>query len=79
MSKKVNPIDVEQFLEKTNFPAQKNDIITFAKNDHAPEPILAALQNIPDRQYSNPQDAAKETFSAEDEPQGPMGIDSCED
>ncbi|KMQ52716.1 hypothetical protein CHISP_0485 [Chitinispirillum alkaliphilum] len=77
MSDNVNPIDVEQFLQKTDFPADKDKLVSFAKNQHAPEPVINALQSIPDRQYSNPQEAARETFSSKDE--GPMGIDSCED
>lgn len=80
MAGKANPIDVEQFLQKTHFPAGKGELVQFVKNEHAPDPIINAVSDIPDRKYSSPQEAAKETFSpGESEPRGPMGADSCED
>ncbi len=79
MAGKVNPIDVEQFLQKSHFPAQKQDLVQFARNEHAPEQIVNAISGIPDREYNSPQEAAKETFSERKEPGGQMGIDSCDD
>ncbi|MFP4162824.1 MAG: DUF2795 domain-containing protein [Chitinispirillaceae bacterium] len=80
MAGKANPIDVEQFLQKTHFPADKEELVQFVKNEHAPDPIVSAVSDIPERKYTSPQEAAKETFSPEKpEQSGPMGIDSCED
>ncbi len=78
MAENVNPIDVEKMLQHTDFPANKQKILSFAKHNHASDSIIGALEKIPDRQYSTAQDAAAETFSP-GQPRGPMGSDSCDD
>ncbi len=62
MDEKANPIDVEQYLLKTNFPASKNELVSFAKGHDAPELVIIALNIIPERQYKNAADAARETY-----------------
>jgi hypothetical protein len=77
MAEKANPIDVEQFLKNRNFPATKSDLVQFVKDQHAPNPIIAAVENLPNRKYSTATDAARETFL--DEEELPRGLDSCDD
>ena len=72
-----NPIDVEKFLEKSRFPSSKNELVQFVRNRHAPEPIVNAVEKIPDRRYNDAAEAARETFIPEDEL--PRGLDSCDD
>jgi hypothetical protein len=77
MDEKANPIDVEQYLLKTNFPASKNELVSFAKGHDAPELIISALKTIPERRYNNAADAARETYFPDIELL--RGRDSCED
>jgi hypothetical protein len=77
MAEKPNPIDVEQYLQKAHFPASKTELIQFARGHNAPNPIINALQNIPERKYNAASDAARETFFPDEEI--PRGLDSCDD
>lgn len=77
MERNVNPIDVEQFLKDSSFPTGKNELVQFAKDHHAPGPILSAIEGIPDRRYKDAADAARETFIPESEL--PRGLESCDD
>lgn len=77
MERDVNPIDVEKFLKESRFPSNRDDLVRFARDHHAPDNILSALKGIPDRKYRDPADAARETFYSEDEL--PRGLDSCDD
>ncbi len=77
MDEKANPIDVEQYLQKTNFPASKNELVNFARGHNAPDLIITALKSIPERQYKNAAEAAKETFFPDEELF--RGRDSCDE
>ena len=77
MERDVNPIDVEKFLKESRFPSNRDDLVRFARDRHAPDNILSALKGIPDRRYRDAADAARETFSSEGEL--PRGLDSCDD
>lgn len=77
MAEKANPIDVEQVLKNTSFPASKNQLIQFVRDLHAAPEIVSAIEKIPNRNYSNAADAARETFAPE-QPL-PRGLDSCDD
>lgn len=77
MAERANPIDVEQYLQKAHFPASKNELIQFAQGHKAPNPILNALKEIPDKKYNAASDAAKETFFTDQDL--PRGLDSCDD
>jgi len=74
---KANPVDVEHFLEKLSFPANKNTLVKNARDANASEGIITALETMPDREYHDNVEAAKATYSPD--VQGPMGLDSCDD
>ena len=76
MAEQANPIDVEKFLQKNQFPSSKTELVQFVRNQHAPQPIVNAVNKIPDRRYNNAA-AARETFIPESEL--PRGLDSCDD
>lgn len=78
MAEKANPIDVEQVLNNTNFPASKIQLVQFVKDFHAAPEIVSAVESIPNRNYTNAADAARETFFPGSEPEQ-LGMDSCED
>ena len=77
MAERANPIDVEKVLTNTHFPASKNELINYVKHEHVSDQIISALEKIPDRQYQNPAEAARETFYSEEDL--PRGLDSCDD
>ena len=49
-----NPIQIQKFLKGMNYPVTKDTILETAKKNDADQPVLDALGNIPDREYSGP-------------------------
>lgn len=78
MAEKANPIDVELVLKNTSFPASKNQLLQFVRDLHAAPEIVSAVEQIPNRNYINAADAARETFYPEQGMQQ-LGQDSCDD
>jgi len=75
-----NPIDVEQWLLHARFPSVKSFLVNYAKDSHAPEEIITALERIPEREYKDAADAARETYiTPEWNGEGQYGVDSCDD
>jgi hypothetical protein len=80
MSLMANPIDVEHYLEHTSFPAGKEDLLAFARSNHAGESIIASLETLPRRQYASAEEAAKATWIPRDSDSAQsMGADSPDD
>lgn len=50
----VNPIQVQKFLKKVNYPATKMDIINTARHEGADRNVIETLEKIPDRTYDEP-------------------------
>lgn len=42
------------------FPAGRAALLSRARSRHAPDPVLAALRSLPDRDYANTEDVARE-------------------
>jgi len=42
------------------FPADKATLLERAREQFAPDPVMSALRSLPDREYENMQDVAKE-------------------
>ncbi len=51
---RVNPIQVQKFLKKVNYPASKMDIINTARQEGADQNVIDTLEKIPDRTYDGP-------------------------
>ncbi len=80
MSLMANPVDVEHYLEKARFPAGKDDLLNYARSNHATQPIISSLETIPNRQYSSASEAAKATWTPQDSDRAQsMGADSADD
>jgi hypothetical protein len=75
----VHPIDVEQYLHSMSFPAAKSEIVSDAHDRNAPQEIVSALSNIPERIYNSAADAARETYRPELDSRDQIGLDSCDD
>src|SRR3954465_9298749 len=48
-----------QILKDLEFPASKDEILKFVKQNNVSEEILSSLQNIEDKDYQNVSDVAK--------------------
>ncbi|OIH99835.1 MULTISPECIES: DUF2795 domain-containing protein [unclassified Curtobacterium] len=49
-----NPIQVQKYLSGIDYPASKDDIVSTAEQENAPDDVLEALRGIPDREYDGP-------------------------
>ena len=52
----VNPIEVQKHLGGVDYPATKDEIITTAESNDAPQEIIEALQAIDGDQFDGPDD-----------------------
>jgi hypothetical protein len=52
----VNPIEVQKHLSGVDYPASKDEIITTAESNDAPQEIIEALQAIDGDQFDGPDD-----------------------
>ncbi len=51
-----NPQDLQQYLQNINWPANKDQIVSEAQNNNAPDDVINQLKNNLDPgQYSDPQ------------------------
>ena len=50
----------ETYLEGINFPAQKRDLVKYAKEKGADMEVMRMLKDLPERQYENAADVSSE-------------------
>jgi hypothetical protein len=55
-----SPIQVQKFLKGVDYPVDKNQILEAARSNGADDPVLEALNNIPDRTYDGPNAVSQE-------------------
>ena len=56
----VNPIELQKHLKGVNYPASKDDLVSTAQDNNAPDEIVDALGNMNDTEYSGPDDVMRE-------------------
>jgi hypothetical protein len=49
-----NPIEIQKYLSGIDYPASKDDVVSTAEKENAPDDVLEALRAIPDREYDGP-------------------------
>ncbi|WXF91534.1 DUF2795 domain-containing protein [Curtobacterium flaccumfaciens pv. flaccumfaciens] len=49
-----NPIQVQKYLSGIDYPASKDDVVSTAEQEGAPDDVLEALRVIPDGEYDAP-------------------------
>jgi hypothetical protein len=54
MAETPNPIQIQEFLSGIDYPANRDTLISRAKESGADSNVLDALQNIPDKEYDGP-------------------------
>lgn len=55
----VTTVDAERYLEGVDFPADLDELIDCAMENGAPEEVIDALEQMPDREYSSFADVEK--------------------
>jgi hypothetical protein len=55
-----SPIEVQKSLKDIDYPVHKRDLIQHAKKHGASDKVLAVLESLPDKEYSNATDVSKE-------------------
>lgn len=51
---KVSPTEVQEFLAGLEYPAMKDEIIDFARDQGARDEVVDTLERLPDQEYDNP-------------------------
>ena len=78
MGEKLGLNEIKDCLQKTHFPASRDELVHYAQDAHVPQNIVNAISSIPDREYSSAFDAAKAFVSKKLDPRNMMGSDSCD-
>jgi hypothetical protein len=55
-----NPDDAPQYLEGVDYPASKEDLISAAENNGAPEGLIGMLGSLSRPEYSGPEQVAED-------------------
>lgn len=55
-----NPDDAQQYLEGVEYPANKEDVISAAENNGAPESLLGMLGTLPRPEFSSSEEVMNE-------------------
>ena len=53
----VTPAEVEKFLKGVNYPARKEDLVKYVKQEM--QQIIGVLQQLPDETFNKPTDVAR--------------------
>lgn len=51
--------DVDRYLRGVNFPADKKEIVDYARRQNAPDDVVRALDKLPDQRFNSPMDISK--------------------
>ncbi len=55
-----NPDDVAQYLEGVDYPASKEEVISAAEGNDAPEAMIRVLEGLSRPEYSGPEQIAED-------------------
>ncbi len=50
--------DVERYVRGANFPANKNEIVDYARRQNAPDNVIKALDKLPDQRFNSAMDVS---------------------
>ncbi len=48
--------DIERYVRGVNFPADKNELVDYARRQNAPDNVIRALDNLPNQRFNSPMD-----------------------
>lgn len=55
-----NPDDARQYIEDVEYPASKEDVISAAESNGAPESLVEMLGSLPQPEFSSPEEVMDE-------------------
>lgn len=58
--KKASPIAIERYLKGMHYPTNKNELVKCAKQNHAPNDVMHAIEKMSEKKYVSPIDISKE-------------------
>jgi hypothetical protein len=68
---KINPIDVQAYLNGIDYPANREELASHARDQGADDLVIDALSELPDKEYKTPAEVNEEVGAlagdAEDE------------
>jgi hypothetical protein len=55
----VNPIEVQKHLKGVDYPASRDDIVSAARSNDAPDDVVSALESMRDDRFDGPDDVMR--------------------
>lgn len=55
----VSPNEMKKYLHSISYPASKDDLIEGARETGAPKEVINQIENLPDTDYSGPNDVLR--------------------
>ena len=55
-----SPVGVQKYLKGVDYPATKDDLISRAKDNGAPDDVVRFLQRLPHDEYDGPDNVMKD-------------------
>jgi hypothetical protein len=56
---KVNPLELQKYLQQIDYPVNKENLITHAKQQGADEKVLSVLSKFSDKTYLTPAEVSQ--------------------
>jgi hypothetical protein len=54
-----NPITVQKYLKGAQYPADRDDLLSLAESNDAPEEVIEALEALEDQTYDGPDEVVE--------------------
>lgn len=54
-----SPANVQKYLKGAHYPAKKDELLSKARDNGAPEEVIDVLEDLPEEEYGGPQDVMK--------------------
>jgi hypothetical protein len=54
-----SPAQIQKFLKGQEYPAEKQELISTAKKNKAPDEVMQVIAELPKGEFSGPQDVMK--------------------
>ena len=54
-----SPANIQNYLKGVNYPASKQDLVSRARQNGAPDNVVQNIQRLPTERFSGPQDIMK--------------------
>lgn len=51
--------DVERYVRNANYPADKRDLMDYARRQNAPDDVVRALDRLPEQRFNSPTDVTR--------------------